>query len=320
MQRRFRRALPHHPRGVILVVSGIVLVMVFAFVAFTIDVGQLAMTKGELQNAADSAAMAGVMSLGDGEAAAISVAKEYANRNKAAGMAIDPSNADVQVGTFNLTTHSFVESGTNANAVRVTTHVRNKAFFFAPMIGHQQFNSQAASTAMLNPRDIVFVVDLSGSMNDDTEPLWATQTINEIYGENGFSNVATPLIRDLYTDLGFGAYPGNQEHIGAPLNVPTDGYAFSEMTRDDGPLADLSIDVKYRIDWSDDEATRRVKGYRWIIDNQIARLMPAARPLPDSATNYAFWEKYIDYVITPTWVGNPPPSPPDEGGGGGGGG
>ncbi len=172
---------------------------------------------------------------------------------------------------------------------------------------------------MLNPRDIVFVVDTSGSMNDDTEPQWATKTINGLYGPSGYPNVATELIQDLYADLNFGSYPGALEHIGQTLGVPSDYYAYAEMTKDDGALADASIAATYRILPTDDEATRRVKAYSWIIDNQIARLMPNARPIPNSQTNYGFWEKYIDYVITYVGVGTAPPPPPDEGGGGGGG-
>ena len=57
---------------------------------------------------------------------------------------------------------------------------------------------------------------------------------------------------------------------------------------------------------------------------QIAKLMPKAKPIPNSKDpqSYAYWEKYIDYVISRVSVGeNPPPPPPppdddDDGGGG----
>jgi len=44
--------------------------------------------------------------------------------------------------------------------------------------------------------------------------------------------------------------------------------------------------LKYRITSNDSEAVRKQKAYSWIIDYQIARVMPNARPAPDSATNY----------------------------------
>jgi hypothetical protein len=307
-------------RGAILVFSAMMLVLVFAFVAFTVDVGYMALAQGELQNAADSAALAGVLEMSQGEAAVKAEAKAYALKHRAAGGNVVVPDADVLLGKYNFTTKVFTADPVGANAVRVITRVTDKPFFFAPVIGHAKFTTRAQATAMLNPRDIVFVVDTSGSMNDDTEPQWATKTINGLYGPSGYPNVATELIQDLYSDLNFGTYPGALEHIGQTLGVPSDYYAYAEMTKDDGALADASIASTYRILVTDDEATRRVKAYSWIIDNQIARLMPNARPIPNSQTSYGFWEKYIDYVITYVGVGTAPPPPPDDGSGGGGGG
>ena len=315
-----------HRKGAILVLAAVLMVFVFAFVAFTVDIGYMTLTKGELQNAADSAALAGVMSLGDGEAAARAVAIDFAGQHRAAGASVVVSDADVLIGRFDFVNKTFVVTSTGQNAVKVFTRVTGKPFFFAPVIGNNKFDSSGQATAMLNPRDIVFVVDTSGSMNDDTEPQWATRTINGIYAGSGYPNVATPLIQGLYTDLGFGTYPGPLQHMGQPLGVPTNDYAYAEMTKDDGALADLSIAAQYRIEVTDTEQTRRVQAYSWIIDNQIAVLMPTAKPTPNSTTNYGYWEKYIDYVIYCPGVGiEPPPPPPDPndppaGGGGGGGG
>lgn len=296
-------------RGAILVFSAMMLVLVFAFVAFTVDVGYMALAQGELQNAADSAALAGVLEMSQGEAAVKAEAKAYALKHRAAGGNVVVPDADVLLGKYNFTTKVFTADPVGANAVRVITRVTDKPFFFAPVIGHSRFTTRAQATAMLNPRDIVFVVDTSGSMNDDTEPQWATKTINGLYGPNGYPNVATELVQDLYSDLNFGTYPGALEHVGQTLGVPSDYYAYAEMTKDDGALADASIASTYRILPTDDEATRRVKAYSWIIDNQIARLMPNARPIPNSQTSYGFWEKYIDYVITYVGVGTAPPPP-----------
>ncbi len=48
--------------------------------------------------------------------------------------------------------------------------------------------------AAVNPRDIAFVIDLSGSMNDDTTP--------------GSSTSSSSLMQTVYTEFGFGTYPG----------------------------------------------------------------------------------------------------------------
>jgi hypothetical protein len=303
-------------RGAIMIFAAIILVMMFAFVAFSVDVGYMTMTKAQLQNAADAAAMAGVRELSNSDAAVRTVAKAIALENSAAGAPVDLVDADIEIGQFNFATKVFTAGGTGANAVKVTTRIVDQPLFFAPIIQNDDFDMAAESIAMLNPRDIMFVVDLSGSMNDDTEPCWATQTINDKFGPLGYPGVANPLIQDLYTDFGFGTYPGAYQYVGEPLGVPQSNYAYAEMTKDDGPLTNPALDVWYRVDNADDEPTRKQKAYRWLIDYQIAVLMPAAAPTPDSHTTYAYWEKYLDYIMSGAYVG--PPPPPSGGGGGGG--
>ncbi|MFV0445369.1 MAG: VWA domain-containing protein [Planctomycetaceae bacterium] len=299
-------------RGAVLIFAAIILVMLFAFVAFSVDVGYMTVAKGQLQNAADAAAMAGVRELGNGEVAVKDVAKAIALENQAAGDPVSLVDSDIELGEFNFASKEFTPSNTAANAVKVTTRVTDKPLFFAPIIQNYDFDMSAESIAMLNPRDIVFVVDLSGSMNDDTEPVWATQTINAKFGPLGYADVGVPLIQALFEDFGYGTYPGNLEYLGLPLGVEQSAYAFAEMTKDDGPLADPAINPWYRIEVADDELTRRVKSYRWVIDNQIGRMMPGVQPVPDSHTTFDYWAGYLDFIISGAWVG-PPPPPPGEG-------
>jgi hypothetical protein len=128
----------------------------------------------------------------------------------------------------------------------------------------------------------------------------------------GFATLATDLMQQFYTDLNFGSFPGKLEYVGAPLGVDSDRYAYAVMTADDGPLADPKIDAWYRIATTDNEATRATKGYRWMIDNQLANLMPQARPFPNSknAESFTYWKAYLDYIIDPETVGEDPPPPP----------
>ncbi len=124
-----------HRRGAILVFAAMMLVLVFAFVAFTVDVGYMALAQGELQNAADSAALAGVLELSNGEAAVKAEAKAYALKHRAAGNSVAVPDVDVLLGKFNFTTKVFTPDPVGANAVRVITRVTDKPFFFAPVIG-----------------------------------------------------------------------------------------------------------------------------------------------------------------------------------------
>ncbi|MEZ5942694.1 MAG: VWA domain-containing protein [Planctomycetaceae bacterium] len=307
---------PHHNtgpsrRGVIIVLAAVLLIVIFAFLAFSIDVGYMTMTQAQLQNAADAAAMAGSYKIGDTPADVRLAAKEVAYANTAAGAPVVVPDEDIDLGIFDYSTKTFVINETLPNAVRVRTRVVDQPLFFAPVIKHYDFDMETTAIAMLNPRDIVFVVDLSGSMNDDTEPCWATQVINEKFTPLGYPSVANPLMEQVFADFGYGTYPGSVQYIGAPLGVSQDDTAFAEMTQDDGPLADDTCDDWYRVREDDDEYSRREKCYRWIIDKQIAVVMPNAKPTPDSTVNYGYWEKYIDYIMDGEWVGNPPPPDPD---------
>ncbi|MCA9082022.1 MAG: hypothetical protein KDA58_15780, partial [Planctomycetaceae bacterium] len=281
-----RRAAPspgQSRRGVVMVIAAILLILVFAFLAFSVDVGYMALTKSQLQNAADAAAFAGSYEIGNAPAVVRQAAIETAFENNAAGSPVVVPDADVELGVFDYVTKEFVVNELSPNAVRVTTRVNERRLFFAPVLKHYNFDMDASAIAMLNPRDIVFVVDLSGSMNDDTEPCWATSEINAKFAAQGYPTVANPLMADVFSDFGFGSYPGVTQHVGEPLGVSLTSTAIAEMTQDDGPLAAAGMPAQYQILVDDDEYVRKEKAYRWMIDNQIAVIMPNAKPTPDSS-------------------------------------
>jgi Flp pilus assembly protein TadG len=302
--------------GAIIALSVACLVLALGFAAFSIDIGYIAIAKAELQAAADAAALAAVNDLFDGPDAVYSGASTVAAHNTAANKSVVLGKEDVVTGTFDLVTHQFTPGTKTSNAVKVTARLNNEPLFFAPAIDQKNFSLTAEAIAMLNPRDIVFVVDLSGSMNDDTEPVWATDEIDALYASQGYSGIGSGLMQDVYDDFGYGTFPGVTKHLGEPLGITLDAYAFAEMTKDDGPLACADIDAKYRILEDDDEWTRKEKGYSWIIDNQIATLMPGVVPTADSDTEYDYWERYIDYIVTSRFVGTDPGSNVNTGGSG----
>lgn len=299
-------SLRPHRRGVIAVLAAILMVLIFAFVAFSLDVGYMALIKSELQNSADASALAASAEMNISQAKATTVGKQVATLNFAGSQPIADDDVTVEFGNFDFATKSFTVDPSDPNAVRVTTERNDHPTFFGPIIGHSNFSSRATAISMINPRDIVFVVDLSGSMNDDTEPCWATSTIDKEFTSKSIPNPGTDLLQDVYDDLGFGAFPGNSEYIGEPLGIAQNKYAYAELTKDDGPLAQLSN--AYKIDKNDTEAVRKKKAYLWMMQNQIAQVMPAARPAPTIA-NYDYWEAYLDYIIERTSVGSNPPKP-----------
>ena len=165
-------------KGNVLVLAAGSLVMVFAFVAFSVDVGYITLTKAELQKSADAAALGAAIELHDAlgtgaivdgttaEAAARLASYDVADANRGGGrnsVYVD-STRDVRFGQyqFDIGSGSWVKSwGTTPyNMVEVTARRDQSGsasgdepldLFFAPVIGHQQSNLVEQSTAVLLP-------------------------------------------------------------------------------------------------------------------------------------------------------------------------
>ena len=304
-----RNASPR--RGAILVLAALFLVILVGLVAFGVDLGYIMLTRTQLQVAADSSAMAATSKLGWDPTEVRDLAKSYAGKHKAAGRDVTLADSDVEFGTWDTSTRTFQSTGMAGNAIRVTARSNNTTTFFGRIFGMNQFNTSASAVAMANPRDICFVVDLSGSMNDDTEPAWATQLVNSEFADEGYSTIGDVLMQDLYTDLNFGTFPGTLQSIGQPLGIANAAEAYMNLTKNSGPLTGGSVDATYRITGGASESERKQKAYSWIIVNQLATLMPSARPAPTLA-NYGYWEKYLDYVILPHNDGSRGQLPPNQ--------
>ena len=129
----------------------------------------------------------------------VRVAQGFAQYHQVAGRNVQLNPEDVQFGVWDVTSHSFTESGDVSTAVKVTVcvddaHGGDASLFFAPALGMSSKSLRASAVAVVNPRDIAFVVDLSGSMHYDTTP--------------DQSSASTSLIQTVYDDFGFGTYPG----------------------------------------------------------------------------------------------------------------
>jgi Flp pilus assembly protein TadG len=302
-------------RGVIAVFMAFLAVVMLGMIAFAVDIGYIVLIRTQLQVAADASAMAAVASTGLPHGDMVNIAKQYAGYHNAGSRNIQLLDQDIEYGTWNVDNRTFTPSANPGNAVRVTARTDaltggESPLFFARIFNKTSFAHRASAVAMANPRDIAFVVDLSGSMNDDTEPCWATGIIDSTFAPQGYGSVGDKLMQDLYDDFGFGAYPGTIEYLGQPAGVPQTQYAYAELTKDGGYLTSVGIPPQYRIVAGDNENVRKVKAYAWIIDNQIARIMPNAKPIADSSVNYAYWERYLDYISWTASVVPPPPPPP----------
>lgn len=300
------RSVLHHSRakrrGAILLLAALLMVLMIGMIAFGVDMGIVVMTRTQLQSAADSSAMAAAASMGLAQSDMQAVARQYANYHKAGTRNVQLQDSDVQYGTWDVATRVFAASATPGNAIKVTTRCDANSggslpLFFASIFGMRNIDVSTSAVAMANPRDICFVIDLSGSMNNDTEPCWATSDLDSTYAAQGYPNVGTNLMQQVYTDCGFGAYPGIYEYVGATWGVAANSAAYANLTRNGGPLTAAAIPATYRILSGDSEAVRKQKAYSILIDQVIARVMPGVRPPASSASYYSYWEKYLDYVM-----------------------
>lgn len=150
-------------RGVIVVVAAFLLVAFICLLALSLDVGYMQLSRADLQHAADAAALAGAAELPSGQPAATSTARDFAMRNVPDQITADDVQA--KYGIWQHGTHTFAEGATPNDALEVTIHRRNAPLFFARIMGQESFEVSAKATAIFRPRDIMLVLDFSGSMN-----------------------------------------------------------------------------------------------------------------------------------------------------------
>jgi hypothetical protein len=194
------------------VLSAVLMIVILATVAFAVDVGYIAMVRTQLQAAADAAALAAAGSANLPQSQIVQVAQAFAQYHQVGGRAVQLNAGDVQFGLWDVNSKTFtaVSGGQMGTAVKVTARVDDSsggeaALHFARVLGMDSVAVRASAVAVVNPRDIAFVVDTSGSMNDDTTP------------DSASAN--TSFIQQVYTDFGFGTYPGAQQTLGTGTTV-----------------------------------------------------------------------------------------------------
>jgi Flp pilus assembly protein TadG/Mg-chelatase subunit ChlD len=184
-------------QGVIVVLTAFLLTAIFAFVALSVDTGRVVLTETEMQNACDAASLAasqeiqaavyaagqGVGSASiDANSIAVQAARDMAVQvAQANGVYINPQT-DVEFGKriYNPAggNWSVQWGGTPYNVVRVSAR-RNGSDISAPdgefplafgwAIGKDSVPLVTSSTAFTEARDLVLVLDFSGSMNYDSQ-------------------------------------------------------------------------------------------------------------------------------------------------------
>ncbi len=173
-------------RGVVAVKVALLLPVLFGFVALGVDVGLMFNARQELQRAADASALAAVGTLAqsgsvaNSRALAQAAAVDCALLNDVVGeplTLIVPD--DVEFGQAERKAvgqpFTFSPNVSPMNAVRVTGRRTEGApdgpipLYFAAIFGRSFSEWTATATAMMRPRDIAIVADLSNSHNNDSE-------------------------------------------------------------------------------------------------------------------------------------------------------
>lgn len=297
-------------RGVIVVLTSFLLTVLFAFLAFSIDSGRIVLTRTEMQNAVDAGSLAAAQEIaaavyaagqgegtaGESSTAAVAAAREMASNVAAAnGVFVDP-NEDVYFGrrTYNASTGEWpVEWGaTPFNVVKVVARRTNGdtsaadgqlPLAFGWAVGKSSVPIETSSTAFVEARDMVLVLDYSGSMNYDSQlksSLGLTQAEELVDNMWDAIVAADPKWPD--TDIS---------------KFPTDGFGGID-----------SYEGTY-ISSSDDSAVMEALGlYEENPDGSRKYPYPQSgrytsgsdkglpKPKPSNYTSDQLWDRYIDFV------------------------
>ncbi len=163
-------------RGVMLVFVCVLLFVFLAMAAMSVDIAYMHLVRSELRAATDAAATAAAETLSrtQDSQAAIQAGKELALANKVAGAGLQLRDQDFVLGnaSFSAQTgkYAFTPEGTPVNSIRVNAQKTQgsasgpASLLFGRLLGVPFFQPQQTATATFLDRDIVLVLDRSGSM------------------------------------------------------------------------------------------------------------------------------------------------------------
>ena len=218
-----RKAGPHRVhsvrRGNILVLTALFMTGLTALLALSIDLGHIYTTQSQLDRSVDAAALAGASQLSEGHEATQEKIVEYLVRNPIGpGFSVTNENAletkkleflaqhsddlEIQTGHWNALTRSFETGESPHSAVLVSMTYPRQPLFFGRVLGRSQFQVHRSAVAMSHPRDIMLTLDLSGSMNDDSE-YGAMQQLGEDAVNLNLEQIWHEMGAPVYGNMGF---------------------------------------------------------------------------------------------------------------------
>lgn len=175
MKQRMQKSRNRARKGSIIVLVSVLIVVLIAMAAFTVDVAYMQMVRTELRASTDAAARAGAEALcrTQQKGQAISAAMDTAARNRVGGRAHQLATTDILVGNVKQQPSGawvFTEGGKVLNAVRVNSSLTPGSahgpvgLFFGGALGTKNFAPSFSATAAQSETNICLVIDRSHSM------------------------------------------------------------------------------------------------------------------------------------------------------------
>ena len=180
-------------RGAVVVFFALMVVALLGMVAFAVDTGYIFTVDTELQRASDAGALAGAGVLVQGVDVAEAVTREYVKANIVGARDVLDSEIEVEFGHWDANSRSFAANPIQPSALRVNVVREQQPLFFARIFGRETFDVSASSVAQFRPREVMLVLDYSGSMNDDSE----LKSVSKLGRSTVEANIA-----DIYAELG----------------------------------------------------------------------------------------------------------------------
>ncbi len=223
-------------KGAITVLAALFLIVVLAFLAFSIDCGYITVTASELQNAADAGVLSGARALHDGRDAAIAAAQLWASKNLAAGKSVSTiASEDIEIGVWDDDTATFTalapESSETPNAVRMTcrrTSTRGNPLnlFFAPLIGTNSTDLVAKATARVKTSRCGLIIGISSVSMSGSSHTNSYNSTNGTYDDDepqttGHGHVCSngDIAMSGSTAINGDAHPGNGHMVNSSSSV-----------------------------------------------------------------------------------------------------
>lgn len=281
---------PSDRRGATLVLIAFLMVALLGMVAFAIDLGYIATVKTELQRSVDAGALAGAGLLVEGEAIATAEVMNFVQKNKVGGAAFNfadeddaPSVGDgisdeveIETGHWDPESREFIVSDVLPSSIRVAVTRANQPLFFGRIFGKDAFSVSAETVAMCQPRDIMLVLDCSGSMNDDSE----LKSIKALSRELVEANLLA-----IYYQLGAPNY-GKLQWTPQYIKSTNDKYVLDQLGLKNVPYPYPSGSWKNFVDYVQGNRTIKNAGYKkkygyltWM--NYLLEQKPKVNQTPD---------------------------------------